>query len=100
MTAKKGGGLDSWEEIAGQLKKADLIALFLDFDGTLAEFCIRPEDVVINAGAREALSALVRSRRFAVWIVSGRRHADIRDRVGVPGVHYLGLYGWEARAER
>jgi trehalose 6-phosphate phosphatase len=41
---------------------------------------------------------LVRSPRFRVWIVSGRRRADVRARVRVPGIRYLGLHGWEGRA--
>ena len=46
MTVEKGRALEHWTEIADRLNSARLIALFLDFDGTLAEFCIRPKDVV------------------------------------------------------
>lgn len=100
MTAQKGCALDYWQEIADRLTKAPLVALFLDFDGTLTEFCTRPEDVTLDPAMQAVLKALAQSERFRLWIVSGRRHADLRDRVGVSGIHYLGLYGWEARAEK
>jgi trehalose-phosphatase len=100
VTAEKGCALERWQEIADGLTKAPLVALFLNFDGTLAEFCVRPEDVVVRPEMQAALRALARSERCAVWIVSGRRHADLRDRVGVPGIRYLGLYGWEAHTDK
>src|SRR5947209_14539277 len=42
-------------------------------------------------------SMLAQSPRFRVWVVSGRRRADIRSRIKVPGIRYLGLHGWEGR---
>jgi trehalose-phosphatase len=38
---------------------------------------------------------LVRGSRLKLFIISGRRRADLRRRVGVRGVHCLGLYGSE-----
>ena len=73
------------------------IALFLDFDGTLVPLQARPEDVWLDDATRRTLSRLVRSPRFRVWIMSGRRRADVRARVRVPGIRYLGLHGWEGR---
>jgi trehalose-phosphatase len=71
------------------------IALFLDFDGTLAAIQPRPELAFISPYVRPALAALARSNRFRVWVISARRRSDIRARVRVPAVRYLGLYGWE-----
>jgi trehalose-phosphatase len=71
--------------------------LFLDFDGTLAPLHHRPEEVWLDPGTRRSLRKLVRSPRFRVWVVSGRRQADVRARVRVPGIRYLGLHGWEGR---
>ena len=87
----------SWHSVARRLASAPLIALFLDFDGTLAHLGPRPDEVPVDSGARHALAAITRSPRFRVWVISGRRHADVRDRVRVAGIRYLGLYGWEAR---
>ena len=86
---------EHWPSVVRQLRAAPTIALFLDFDGTLAQLQPRPEDVWLDGFVRQTLTLLARSRRFRVWVISGRRQADVRTRVGVPGIRYLGLHGWE-----
>jgi trehalose 6-phosphate phosphatase len=88
----------SWNRVIRRLRSGRTIALFLDFDGTLTPLRPRPEDVWLDEATRGTLSRLARSPRFRVWVVSGRRRADIRARVRVPGIRYLGLHGWEGRA--
>lgn len=88
----------SWNHVARRLRSGRTIALFLDFDGTLTPLRPRPEDVQLDESTRSTLLRLVRSPRFRVWVVSGRRRADIRARVRVPGIRYLGLHGWEGRS--
>jgi trehalose-phosphatase len=87
-----------WKHVARRFTSSPRIALFLDFDGTLAPLQPRPENVWLDDTTRRTLSGLVRSPRFQVWIVTGRRRADVRGRVRVPGIRYLGLHGWEGRA--
>ena len=87
-----------WDHIAGRFQSSPSVALFLDFDGTLAPLEPRPENVWLDAATRRTLLRLTRSPRFRVWIVTGRRRADVRARVRVPGIRYLGLHGWEGRA--
>ena len=86
-----------WTRVARCFESSPAIALFLDFDGTLAPLEARPEDVRLDDATRRTLSRLTRSPRFRVWIVTGRRRADVRARVGVRGIRYLGLHGWEGR---
>ena len=88
----------SWPQVIHRFEAKSTIALFLDFDGTLVPIQDRPEDVWLDNATRRTLSRLVRSPRFRVWIVTGRRRADVRARVRVPGIRYLGLHGWEGRA--
>lgn len=90
--------LECWDQVAARLRAHRTIALFLDFDGTLARIGPRPETVRIDAHIRRSLVTLAHSPRFRIWIVSGRRQADIRERVAVPGIRYLGLHGWEGRS--
>jgi len=52
----------------------------------------------MEASLRQILATLTRSPRFFVWVISGRRQADIRTRIGVAGIRYLGLHGWEGRS--
>ncbi len=88
-----------WSQISKRLSSSNKVALFLDFDGTLARIQRRPEEVVLDGSARLALRALARSPRFHVSIISGRRQADIRARIGVRGIQYLGLQGWEGHGK-
>jgi trehalose 6-phosphate phosphatase len=80
--------------------RAERGGLFLDFDGTLSEIAPTPEAAVASPGAAEALERL--ARRFAVVaVVSGRRAAEVRDRLGdLSGVRIFGLYGLEGSADR
>jgi len=71
-----------WGEVAARLRSAPGIALFLDFDGTLARLRARPQEAWIEGSARQALAALARNRRFRIWVISGRRRSDVRARAG------------------
>jgi trehalose-phosphatase len=68
--------------------------LFLDFDGVLAPIVERPEDAYPPAATRAELARLV-GRYGLVAVVSGRAGSDVKERVGVPGVVYVGSHGLE-----
>jgi trehalose-phosphatase len=72
--------------------------LLLDFDGTLVGFRRNPADVHLDEPTRKQLTRLARCRAVTLGFISGRRRADLRARVKVPGARYWGLHGWEARA--
>lgn len=75
-------------------------ALYLDFDGTLAELAARPDQVVVPHHLRALLGALHQRLDGALAVVSGRRLEDI-DRLLAP-VHLAGagLHGAELRLQR
>jgi trehalose 6-phosphate phosphatase len=85
--------LDDWCAVAPRLRDARSIALFLDFDGTLAPLQEDPRAVGLNRSPRAALTRLAANPGVRVCIISGRGLADLRERVGVPGVCYLGVHG-------
>jgi trehalose 6-phosphate phosphatase len=91
---------DNWRQVGLRLRAAGEIALFLDFDGTLARVRPRPDQVALDPATRRVLRRLAHSRRVRVCIISGRRLDDVRSRVRVPGVKFLGLHGWESTAGR
>ncbi|PRC52740.1 trehalose-phosphatase, partial [Mycobacterium sp. ITM-2017-0098] len=67
-----------------------------DYDGTLSPIVSDPAAARLVDGAAEAL-ALV-AKVCPVAILSGRDLADVRDRVGIPGVWYAGSHGFELTA--
>jgi trehalose 6-phosphate phosphatase len=86
------------ERLASEPRRA---GLFLDFDGVLAPIVPRPEDATPPTSTRAELGRLV-VRYALVAIVSGRAGADVRARVGVDGIVYVGSHGLELapQAER
>jgi trehalose 6-phosphate phosphatase len=79
----------------------DVSALFLDFDGVLAPIVDRPEDAYAPPETRAELERL--AKRYAlVAVVSGRDGADVRARVDVDGLVYVGSHGLDLdrRADR
>jgi trehalose 6-phosphate phosphatase len=75
-------------------RRADEAGIFLDFDGCLAPIVPDPESARPLRGVRTTLARL--AKRFAlVAIVSGRQIDDLRLRVPVRGVRYVGLHGLE-----
>ncbi|HEX7321586.1 MAG TPA: trehalose-phosphatase [Mycobacterium sp.] len=69
------------------------IAVFFDFDGTLSDIVDDPDSAQLAPGAAEGLRAL--SSCCPVAVLSGRDLADVRERVGLPGIWYAGSHGFE-----
>ena len=73
-------------------------AVFLDFDGTLVEFCDHPEAVVVSDAVRTLLTTLDATTDGALAIVSGRR-IEALDRLLTPlRFAAAGLHGLERRS--
>jgi len=68
-------------------------AVFFDFDGTLSEIVEKPDAARLVAGAAEALTSL--AAQCPVAVLSGRDLADVRQRIGLPGIWYAGSHGFE-----
>jgi trehalose 6-phosphate synthase/phosphatase len=76
------------------------VALFVDFDGTLAEIVSHPTRARLGAGMRGALRACMARSDTDVAIVSGRALADVRTLVGEPDVMIVGNHGLEIEGGR
>lgn len=85
--------LDAWPKVAPRLARADGVALFLDFDGTLARIRRRPGDARLGEVTRAVLKRMARTPVLA-GIVTGRGLLDVRKRVGVAGIWYAGDHGY------
>lgn len=86
---------DCWSQIVRRVHLAEHLVVLLDFDGTLVRLERRPEDVRVDDSVRRMLRQLTRHPRVTLYVISGRRRADLQRHVRVPGVGYLGLHGWE-----
>lgn len=89
------GRIPEW--IDRRLAQARRLALFLDYDGTLADFAPTP-DVV--RPCPQVIDLLVRlAQRPSIWVgvISGRRLSDLETLLPVPGVLLAGTYGIELR---
>jgi trehalose-phosphatase len=70
--------------------------VLLDFDGTLAEFDLDPATVTLTPSRQILLQTLGRRADLSAGLVSGRRIADLRERIPSAGAMFLaGLHGLE-----
>jgi trehalose 6-phosphate phosphatase len=91
--------LTLWDRVARRIHTGARVALFLDFDGTLVDIAPRPDQVHLKPKARNILRRLACHPRVTVVVVSGRRRAELLRYIGVRGIRYFGLYGWERSAK-
>lgn len=73
------------------------VSLFLDFDGTLAPIADTPDQALLPSKAKETLLKLSRMPDIRLAIVSGRALADVRHKIGINGLIYVGNHGYEIR---
>ncbi|MBC8262839.1 MAG: trehalose-phosphatase [Anaerolineales bacterium] len=83
--------------INGRLAQAERLWLFLDYDGTLADFAPTPEHVNPDPELIELLTRLAEDPRIRVAVISGRQLSHVKALVPVPGVLLAGTYGIELR---
>lgn len=86
-------------EIGEWLDAAEGLTLGLDFDGTLAAIGPDPEETEIHPESREAVEQLVDHPNVEVTAISGRRLADLIERVGIDGIGYAGNHGLEMQID-
>lgn len=86
---------DERPSLRERLIDADRLLCCLDFDGTLAPIVDDPDAAEIDPACRDALTALRDRPRIALAVVSGRALADVRERVDVDGIEYVGNHGLE-----
>ncbi len=85
----------SLEEIRERIEAAPALAVFLDFDGTLAPLADHPSQVSLEDDARQRLSALLSCPDVTLAIVSGRELVDLEECINLAGVIYAGNHGLE-----
>jgi trehalose 6-phosphate synthase len=87
--------LGAQAEIRRAVEARERLAVLVDFDGTLAPLADHPDDAQVPARTRALLARLARPPRSTVAVVSGRAMHDLRRRVGLPQLIYVGNHGFE-----
>ena len=70
------------------------LGLITDVDGTISPIVAHPDDAQVTPRNREMLDAL-QDVLTLVAVISGRAADDISQRVGIPGLVYVGNHGLE-----
>jgi trehalose-phosphatase len=92
------GAFDTSDVVAAEVAQrlaGRHVLLLTDFDGTLADLVPMPGDAVMSDEVRACLDAVARVESITVGVVSGRRLADVRARVGPDAEYVAGLHGLE-----
>ncbi len=84
-------------QIMEQLLHQDRLWLFLDYDGTLADFAPTPEHVVADPEVISIVSRLVLCPRVRVAVISGRPLDQIRQLLPRSHIWLAGTYGVEVQ---
>ena len=85
--------LDSLDDLPAAILDGRF-GLVADFDGTLSEIAPTPGEAVISRESAALLGRLA-EKLTAVAVVSGRAVADLREKVGLETVTYVGNHGVE-----
>lgn len=73
--------------------RGKVAAFFFDFDGTLVNIVLTPEEVRLEKIARQVIEDL--AEKFPVGVISGRKLDELRRLVGIKGIFYSGNHGVE-----
>lgn len=84
----------NWNGLENRFSKGP-IALFLDYDGTLAPIASSPDKAALPAETKKVLTNLIESANCKVAIISGRALNDLKELVGIQGIIYSGNHGLE-----
>ncbi len=87
----------TWREakqVLGRLIAQLDFGLFSDLDGTLAPIAPTPDTAQLSPRIRDLLTSL-RDELPLLALVSGRRAASLQEKVGIPGITYVGNHGLE-----
>ena len=69
--------------------------LLFDYDGTLTAIKPRPGLARLNKDTKLLLKGFSKKKKFLVGVISGRALADVKRKVGLTGIAYVGNHGFE-----
>ena len=87
--------LQSLSEVDSRIQSAQGVALFLDFDGTLAPIVPDPATAQLSDAVRETLRRVANLESVVTTVISGRAVEDLYVRIHVDNLIYSGNHGLE-----
>lgn len=86
------------DQVLAQLSQAKILCLFLDYDGTLADFAPTPDVILPDPELIELITDLAHRPNTHLAILSGRRLEHVRALLPLTGVWLAGTYGIELQS--
>ncbi|HYV36429.1 MAG TPA: trehalose-phosphatase [Gemmataceae bacterium] len=86
---------DDIHDVQERIAQATHVLVCLDYDGTLTHFTAHPIGAHLSPHMERVLMSLAEHGHATLAIVSGRDRNDLQNRVGIPGVTYVGNHGLE-----
>lgn len=86
---------EDWKHVRDEIRRARTLFLFFDYDGTLTPIVSRPELALCPSEVGNHLERLRELPGVSLAIISGRSLQDLRQKVGVSGIFYVGNHGLE-----
>jgi trehalose-phosphatase len=83
------------EEHLTKIQRAEKLRLFLDYDGTLADFAPTPDDIYPDPELIDLIEQLKINPKINVAVISGRRLSHIQKLIPLRGILLAGTYGIE-----
>ena len=83
------------QHILDRMIEAGRVWLFLDYDGTVAEFAPTPDRVIPDPAVIELVTRLAQMETMRVAVISGRPLSQIQALLPVPRILLAGTYGVE-----
>lgn len=84
-----------WQSMSQHTVRANKIRLFLDYDGTLADFAPSPDFIQPDLALIELLSRLASREKYLTTVLSGRSLQHLRELLPMKGLFLAGTYGLE-----
>jgi len=85
------------ETVILRIQEAERLQLFLDYDGTLADFAPTPEHVEPDPRVITLITTIARQPSIRTVVISGRRLDHVEALLPVSGVLLAGTYGIQLR---
>ena len=86
---------DDFSKVKERISNADSVALFLDYDGTLAEFRNDSMKALPSEHMKNVLENLVKNPKVNPFIITGRNRYRMEKLLWMKGINYICAHGFE-----